>query len=539
MLNFLFWLFILSIPFIFLLFFSSSKKIKVVYSHFLLKQNETHKFKSRLSILFLLYYDLLFDFLIIIVISLILSNINIFHKKEVAFVIDSSYSIKQKSLKKFYNYLKTKNGFNKDIFILSYDSKIGKNKLYNVRGKLPHDNFSNFYLFINNNFIHFNNDYNNIYKLFTKLKQKYKKIIFLTDYFPFTIYNIDIYQSGFDSTSIFYPVNIYYNIFTKQFEIYFINTISNIPFSNDIDIQLFSLEDDYNKLKPFNNYKIIMDNPDKLKIIIGEEGYYLLKEGNLNFIINLEYPALNIISHSKFTDNFKIFFANKNINSEIKDKTKKSINLYYYDFKNNLKLNISNKQSFILFIKTDDLWGDDQEKVIAPDIFYYYLDPEITDNNYGSQIYFKSLIFFLNKNNFQNYKSRFLKNFSNLEKTQNLENILVIDENFSKSLYFPVTVLNLIYKLNLDSISNNNITKTINQKLKLIYDGTQNFIYKFNDTLIIKNLAIDEFIKPIYLNKKFIIHNKNNSKILFIILLILIFVAKFYFLFKTQRKNIV
>lgn len=538
MINFLFWFFILTIPYIIVLFFSASIKKRVIYSHFLLKKLTSNKFKNRFRIFLLLYYDLIFDLLIIILLSLILSNINIFKKNRIAYIIDSSYSIKENNYREIYNYLKKRNINNDDIYILSYNKDLGINYLYMIKNKSYLKNFNEFYSFIKNNFVHFNNNYKQMYYLFKNLYNKYKKIIYLTDFFPFKSTNINIIKTGFTQESIFYPFNINYNILTKNFEIFIYKTGDN--FNNlfqNMDFQIFkilfsenNIQNKKNKiiLQPFSNYKIIVENNKNIKLIFNDPGIFLFKEKNISFILNLEYFPLKINFNSKFPDYLITFFNNLElkINSEIHYSNKNiiNLNLSYYQLNNQINMDkkkyqiIKERNCFVL-IKNKSTKNNNS--------FYYYLNPEETLNNYFYQTYFKSMI----NNNLIQLNSSIKTNI------MNFNNIIFINPDLENSIYFPYILLNKI--INIKSINKKNspfadIKKPV--KMKLLYDGKNSYIYLKKNQLVIKNLNLSEFIKDSIKEKNFIINIQNNSKLIYFILIILIFILKLYMIFSFNYK---
>lgn len=554
---------ILSVPIFILLFVRQIKRKKVAYSFTFLQRFKSQSLKQILLKVIHLFYDIIFDLLIALMLALIFSNIVISfgESNKVAFVIDGSYSMMktdingstpfEKAILYYYSHRSIYKSH--DLYGATFDIKKAKSKIVSLKRMKNIINpkiFEDQYL---KNYNIFEFDVNALSDL--KLK-KYKKVIFLTDFFPYNISrnkiaNYEIIELGYVQKDFFYPIsiiyepvseNIYCNFikskgsFLPKVEVYdknksFLNAIDKVKldFNNENSIILETKEKSLFKVTLFNQSYYI--DLSKVSSIVNASGKYstllknvifqfkdyendLIKLKERGFILNKNLLPIIAIYDKDIEDNFiKNFLKNKNSQKLIYqvDFNKEDIDIIFDpDFttgmligtnENNLKENIEKIKNKNLKIINSPLFNNkiDKTNVYPVNISEKFLmQPQ-------SIVYFYMLTDLFEK--------------KVLFKSQNL--IINLNEDESKIFDFETISSNIERKNKEKKIK----YKTLNNA-NIVEQNNTSILYKTKDSLIYKNIDI----KEIYQYKKledFEIQSQNNIQIIYLIIIALLFLSKF------------
>ncbi len=525
--DFFLFLSFLIIPIFILLFVRRLKRKKVYYSFTFLERFKSQSFKQILLKLFQLFYDIIFDFCIAIIIALILSNIFIsfsFNNKT-AFIIDASYSMMKVNINGITQFEKAVNYYyahkndypSFDIYAGIFDYKAGKSKLINLKKMkniISPKLFSSEFL---KNFQIFEFDVNEI---FNKKFSKYKKIIFITDLFPYNLSkrlknNYEVVELGVIDKDFFYPVAIISDPTSDKKYCYFIKSQGNfVP-----------------KVELFDNNKLFIDAHDKVKIELISENSLIIETKektllkvtlfNQSYYINLAKIPYSFKSKGNYSDLIKNVLSNNNVDSQILKFKERGFNInknmipsifIYQEDKIDKSIKKSLKKELTKGKLINVNFNDQDYDVIV--------DPELTGG----------FLIATNKSNIINSidKLRRLYDLSNKDLRLIFPAFISKDFIYKPQIIIYFLILSEIIQQNyqdkrLDYIFNLSDYKL--NKAELLEMNNTCILYKKKDKLIYKNISIDE-IYPYKKDVEIVNFKKNNNLILYFILLVLLFTSK-------------
>lgn len=535
--NFFLILTILFIPIFILLLVRQIKRKKIFYSFTFLRRFRSKSFKQILLKILQLFYDIIFDILIAIVLTMIFSNIFISFNfsNKVAIVLDASYSMMkvdsdgntpfEKAVMYYYTHKNEYKAF--DLYAAAYDINKSKSKIININKMKKIINPKIFIDQFLKDFTIFEFDLN---LLSNKKLTRYKKIIFLTDFFPYNISKnkiglLEVFEFGKVEKDFFYPVSIIYQPASDNIYCFFIKSRQNyLPEVKIYDKNKFFINaDDKVKLSFNNENSIILETKEKslFKVSLFNQSYYI-DLTSISFIIESSGNYSNIIKSVLFSsfniDNdlmkleqrgFKIDKSFMPILSIFQDQINKIFIKKIEKVKNLKKLvynlNISNENIDLLI----DSW---------------YLAGSLLSTNENS---LKELCNNISKQKLEIINSPLSRNILN-------KNLFFYPISISvKFLMKPQTIIYfyLLTKLFEDSLKPYELLPVLNNKniaiknADIIEKNNTSILYKIRDKLVYKNISIDEIYQ--YKNfQDFNIKNENNSKIIYLVILAVLFLCK-------------
>lgn len=546
--NFFIILSILLIPIFILLFVRQIKRKRVSYSFTFLQRFKSQSFKQILLKLIQLFYDIIFDITIAIILSLIFANliVDLSISNRVAFIIDGSYSMMKIDIngiapfdKAVLYYYTHKNDYKSyDIFAAIFNEKSCKSEIVSINKLKKIINPKNFTDIFKKSFFPFNFDVDLLIK--SKKLNKYKKVIFLTDIFPYNInQNIEkkfeIVEMGKVDKDFFYPISIIYE-----------------PASENIFCLFLKSKGSYlPKVEIYDKKKLFIKAEDKVKIDFNNENSIIIKTNektllkvslfNQTYYINLANIPFLVESKGKFPDILKSIIFNDSI---------------YQSFFNKFKergFNIENKRIPILaFFQGDSISeyinrlrksSRKDNKIVTFNIQFnnsdidVIIDPELSGGFLigANEEDLLTTINLLKKTGYPILETPLLYHTNNdINKGINKDtNIYPININ-SKFILKPQIIIyfymlstliqgnyndsqiNFINNINSDKIKNLSILETNNTSL----------LYKKGEKLYYKNIDINE-IYTIKNQQEYEFRRTKDSNIIYLIILSILFLSKF------------
>lgn len=542
---------ILAVPIFILLFVRQIKRKKVAYSFTFLQRFKSQSLKQIFLKIIHLFYDIIFDILIAIILALIFSNIIFYlnQSNKVAFVLDGSYSMMkidsngvtpfEKAVLYYYSH---KNDFKSfDLYAAVFDLDNAKSEIVSlnkmrgiVNPKIFIDQFSK-------SFSTFEFD---VDELSDKRLRKYKKVIFLTDLFPYHIStnkigNLEIIEVGHVQKDFFYPVSLIYEPATDFIYCNFIKSKGNyLP-----KVEVF----DKNKLfiKAEDKVKLDFNNENSIYLKTNEKSLFKVSLFNQSYYIDLTNISPIVESSGKYANLLKtVIFQSSGYEEELQKLKQRGF--------------VLTKDSLpVLVIYQGDIKDDFAKKLLKiknPEkiIYYYNFNQGNIDLIFDTELTAGLLLGTSEealKQEFLNLKKQKISIVSSPMYYDEDKKVLAFPISISdKYLMKPQTIIYfyLITKVfenkvaySQSSISNFiiNLTgkETKLKKMDIIEQNYTSILYKEKDKLIYKNININE-IYQYKISKDFQIRYNNNADTFYLIILALLFLSKFItFMFLKNR----
>lgn len=542
---------ILAVPIFILLFVRQIKRKKVAYSFTFLQRFKSQSLKQIFLKIIHLFYDIIFDILIAIILALIFSNIIFYlnQSNKVAFVLDGSYSMMkidsngvtpfEKAVLYYYSH---KNDFKSfDLYAAVFDLDNAKSEIVSlnkmrgiVNPKIFIDQFSK-------SFSTFEFD---VDELSDKRLRKYKKVIFLTDLFPYHIStnkigNLEIIEVGHVQKDFFYPVSLIYEPATDFIYCNFIKSKGNyLP-----KVEVF----DKNKLfiKAEDKVKLDFNNENSIYLKTNEKSLFKVSLFNQSYYIDLTNISPIVESSGKYANLLKtVIFQSSGYEEELQKLKQRGF--------------VLTKDSLpVLVIYQGDIKDDFAKKLLKiknPEkiIYYYNFNQGNIDLIFDTELTAGLLLGTSEealKQEFLNLKKQKISIVSSPMYYDEDKKVLAFPISISdKYLMKPQTIIYfyLITKVfenkvaySQSSISNfiTNLTEkeTKLKKMDIIEQNYTSILYKEKDKLIYKNININE-IYQYKISKDFQIRYNNNADTFYLIILALLFLSKFItFMFLKNR----
>lgn len=542
---------ILAVPIFILLFVRQIKRKKVAYSFTFLQRFKSQSLKQIFLKIIHLFYDIIFDILIAIILALIFSNIIFYlnQSNKVAFVLDGSYSMMkidsngvtpfEKAVLYYYSH---KNDFKSfDLYAAVFDLDNAKSEIVSlnkmrgiVNPKIFIDQFSKSF-----STFEFNVD-----ELSDKRLRKYKKVIFLTDLFPYHIStnkigNLEIIEVGHVQKDFFYPVSLIYEPATDFIYCNFIKSKGNyLP-----KVEVF----DKNKLfiKAEDKVKLDFNNENSIYLKTNEKSLFKVSLFNQSYYIDLTNISPIVESSGKYANLLKtVIFQSSGYEEELQKLKQRGF--------------VLTKDSLpVLVIYQGDIKDDFAKKLLKiknPEkiIYYYNFNQGNIDLIFDTELTAGLLLGTSEealKQEFLNLKKQKISIVSSPMYYDEDKKVLAFPISISdKYLMKPQTIIYfyLITKVfenkvaySQSSISNFiiNLTgkETKLKKMDIIEQNYTSILYKEKDKLIYKNININE-IYQYKISKDFQIRYNNNADTFYLIILALLFLSKFItFMFLKNR----
>lgn len=542
--NFFIILSILLIPIFILLFVRQIRRKRVSYSFTFLQRFKSQSFKQILLKLIQLFYDIIFDITIAIILSLVFANliININISNRVACVIDGSYSMMKTDIngispfdKAVLYYYTHKNNYKSfDIFAATFNEKNCKSEIVSINKLKKIINPKSFTDIFQKSFFPFNFDVDLLIK--SKKLNKYKKVIFLTDIFPYnTNQNIEkkfeIVEMGKVDKDFFYPISIIYE-----------------PLSDMIFCLFLKSKGSYlPKVEIYDKKKLFIKAEDKVKIDFNNENSIIIKTNektllkvslfNQTYYINLANIPFLVESKGKYPDILKSIIFNDSI---------------YQSFFNKFKergFNIENKRIPILaFFQGDSISeyinkirksSRKDKKIVAFNIEFnnndidLIIDPELTGGFLigANEENLIATINLLKKAGYPILENYLLYNTNNdIKKDTNIYPININSKFILKPqiiIYFYM-LSGLVQNTNNNSQINfiNNINSDKIKNLSILETNNTSILYKKGEKLYFKNIDINE-IYTIKNQQEYEFERTKDSIIIYLIILSILFLSKF------------
>lgn len=542
---------ILAVPIFILLFVRQIKRKKVAYSFTFLQRFKSQSLKQIFLKIIHLFYDIIFDILIAIILALIFSNIIFYlnQSNKVAFVLDGSYSMMkidsngvtpfEKAVLYYYSH---KNDFKSfDLYAAVFDLDNAKSEIVSlnkmrgiVNPKIFIDQFSK-------SFSTFEFD---VDELSDKRLRKYKKVIFLTDLFPYHIStnkigNLEIIEVGHVQKDFFYPVSLIYEPATDFIYCNFIKSKGNyLP-----KVEVF----DKNKLfiKAEDKIKLDFNNENSIYLKTNEKSLFKVSLFNQSYYIDLTNISPIVESSGKYANLLKtVIFQSSGYEEELQKLKQRGF--------------VLTKDSLpVLVIYQGDIKDDFAKKLLKiknPEkiIYYYNFNQGNIDLIFDTELTAGLLLGTSEealKQEFLNLKKQKISIVSSPMYYDEDKKVLAFPISISdKYLMKPQTIIYfyLITKVfenkvaySQSSISNFiiNLTgkETKLKKMDIIEQNYTSILYKEKDKLIYKNININE-IYQYKISKDFQIRYNNIADTFYLIILALLFLSKFItFMFLKNR----
>ena len=296
MFSFFSYLFFLLIPLALVLIVRLKRRQRVVYSHTFLRSFEDERLLDYLLRTFRIYYDVLFDLIIAVILALFFSQVVRFTPQPTAICIDGSYSMiradGQTALERAVTRALEENAGRerRRLFLLAWDRQRGKTRVFRLREpKIPPETdraaragiIRSYSDRLQQEHSFFNMDISALQELFDR---GYRKVVFITDRFTSGNTNLEVVQVGNDESPFFYPASVYYDFSSAGFQI--------LMYRSGYQRQIAVLRYD----DQLENYKVVpaaeqsIPGSDLHTIEIEEEGLYRILGPGLDYIFNLKIP---------------------------------------------------------------------------------------------------------------------------------------------------------------------------------------------------------------------------------------------------------
>ncbi len=287
MISFLSYFFLFCIPILLILIVNIKRKQRIIYSHTLLRNFQDESIMDFLFRYFHLYFDIIFDLLIAIALSLFLSGLLPAAARKNAVCIDGSYSMilsleGKTPLDRAVGLIFEGNRLPKkyDLFILAFNPSRGQAEIYPLRGLKKLDSGTRAMEMLTNGFTFFNQELKRLDALFRK---GYKRVIFITDSFPYSNTNLEVLEVGRERSGFFYPLSVKHDFTLKSTEISFYRHACN----DEIGIEIFNKEKgNFEALIVPKNQIYAYDN--HITVTLTEKELHRVYGQKMDFVFNLE-----------------------------------------------------------------------------------------------------------------------------------------------------------------------------------------------------------------------------------------------------------
>ena len=307
MFSFFSYLFLLLIPILLILIVRLKRRQRVIYSHAFLRSFQDKKLLDYLLRTFQIYYDVFFDLLLAVVLSMFLAQIVTFTPRRTAICIDGSYSMiqgdKQTALERAISLL-GEGKISKDryrLFLLAWDTGRGRNRLFRLKEiKLPTETDQAILARAVRSYTHdlqerytFHNiDLSTLQGLFDR---GFRRVIFVTDRFPRGNTNLEIIEVGSTPESFFQHSSVSYDFSSASFQMLLYR------FNYEKPIAVLRYEE------MLDDYKVILASEQRIPgsdltlIEIKEEGLYRIIGPGMDYIYDLKIPQITAAVSGRYS----------------------------------------------------------------------------------------------------------------------------------------------------------------------------------------------------------------------------------------------
>lgn len=539
---------ILAVPIFILLFVRQIKRRKVAYSFTFLQRFKSQSLKQIFLKIIHLFYDIIFDILIAIILALIFSNIIIYinQSNKVAFVLDGSYSMMkidsngitpfEKAVLYYYSHKTDFKSY--DLYAAVFDANDAKSKIVNLNKMKRIVNPKIFIDKFNKKFSIFEFDVN---ELSDKRLKNYKKVIFLTDLFPYNISknkvgNYEIIEVGYVQKDFFYPISIIYEPATDFIYCNFLKSKGNyLP-----KVEIF----DKNKLfiNADDKVKLDFNNENSISLKTEEKSLFKVSLFNQSYYIDLTNISPIVESSGNYANLVKsVIFQSSGYEKDLQKLKQRGFILdknflpILFIYQGDMKEKEDIKENILKKLQKNK----NSEKII------YYVD--FNQQNLNIILDTELTAGFLLATN----ESALMQDFQKLKK----QNINIIDSPLfynddKKILAFPISIsekflmkpqtiiyfylLTRVFENKMipyqSSFSNFVLELTGKEKelknMDILEQNYTSILYKKKDRLIYKNININE-IYQFKTSKDFQIKYSNTVDTFYLIILAILFLSKF------------
>jgi hypothetical protein len=301
MIKLLSYLFLLLTPILLILIVRLKRRQRIVYTHTFLKPFRDESLRDYLFRTFQLYYDVMFDLLLAVILAIFFSQVLTFAPRRTAVCIDGSYSMMhgqegtpmERAVTSLVEGSLSVEEYGKyHLFLLAFDPQRGKSSLFRLRNweRIPssgkEDSSSRADRFLSSlrqNYTFFNVDLKVLQQLYDR---GYDRVVFLTDRFPHLQTNIEVIEVGESFHSFFIPVSVHYDFSSAVFQI--------LLYRNNDALEISLLRFD----KQTQIYREVPHQEQQIRgsslamIEIDEEGLFRIKRPGLDYTYRLKIPKL-------------------------------------------------------------------------------------------------------------------------------------------------------------------------------------------------------------------------------------------------------
>jgi hypothetical protein len=296
---------LLLVPIIVLLIVRVRRRQRVVYTHTFLQALHDRPFQEFLLRTLQLYYDVVADMVLALLLALILSGILDFSPRRVAVCLDGSFSMVQGGSDSPLNralVLLSEGGLSFErcrLFAAGFDPESGRYKLYRLgrygSGSGSVETLRNRVASLPG---FFSADPRSAAELF---QRGYRRVVFLTDRYAGPRYGLEVRELGASSTAqgeaagFFYPLSAGYREEERSFRL----GIYRHRFSEPIHLERFAEEK--GAFAPLQTIGPEADATVVSEIQLEEEGLYRLSRAGLDFLLPLYRPVYHVRAEGPFS----------------------------------------------------------------------------------------------------------------------------------------------------------------------------------------------------------------------------------------------
>ena len=295
MISFLTYFLLLCIPILLILIVRLKRRRRVVYSHAFLSPFQDFSVKDFLFRTFQLYFDIISDLLIALILALFLSGLLTFSLKKTAVCLDGSYSMLagtsetplDRALQMVFERAE-KHRF----FILAFDPAKSKSRVFSLGRLSRFDTPKEAARWLRSSFIFFNQDESRLEWLF---RRGFQKVIYFTDRAQPRQGSLDIVDVGLGRRGFFYPQTVKWDYSTETFVIHLQR------YNYDLQIVVERFEEDVGEYIPFTSMENYSREKNSLNFELREEGLYRLRGPDMDFALALEKPHIRAQARGSYS----------------------------------------------------------------------------------------------------------------------------------------------------------------------------------------------------------------------------------------------
>jgi hypothetical protein len=296
-------LFLLLVPIVLILIVRLKRRRRVVYSHTFLRSFQDERLLDFLLRTIRIYYDVLFDLIIAVVVALFLTQILAFASRRTAICIDGSYSMihggNPDALQRAVQRAAEIGGKEERVrlFLLAWDRERGRTRVFKLGGlRFPgaadpaagSDVARSYAEALRRTHTFFNADRSELQSLFDR---GFRKVVFITDRYDGGRTNLHVVEVGEGEEPFFYPTSVHYDFSTEVYRI----LLRRAGYQREISVMRYDEQLGAFKAVPAAERRL--PGGDLGLIEIDGEGLYRIVGPGLDYIYLLSTPV-RIVSTS-------------------------------------------------------------------------------------------------------------------------------------------------------------------------------------------------------------------------------------------------